>query len=202
MVVLPRLGRFPEMVSVRVLMRRMRELFTEIILPRILTADFRQDMSHGRGHVVTNETGSDEIGATRRDALRTIGASSLAFLALAGMGGNAIALGATPVSEPNLEGSYAIVRVRRVKPAFSATDLAHTVIEGFGPIVRDVPGYIDYFVVPDEPQRIWVSIGIFANKAGADESTVKAIAFGKQGTHDWVEGDPIIIAGVIDTASL
>ncbi len=150
---------------------------------------------------MTNETESGQINATRRDALRTIGGSSLALLALAGIGGHAVAQEGTPVSASSLEGTYAVVRVRKVKPAFSATNLAHTVIEGFGPIVRNVPGYIDYFVVPDEPQRTWVSIGIFTDKAGADESTVQAIAFGRQGTHDWVEGDPIIIEGVIDTAS-
>ncbi len=43
--------------------------------------------------------------------------------------------------------------------------------------------------------------GIFADKAGADESTARAITFGQQGTHDWVEGDPIIIEGAMDTAA-
>jgi len=122
------------------------------------------------------------------------------MLALAGMRHHAMAQNATPVSESELAGAYAVVRVRRVRPEYSATELARTVVEGFGPIVRQVPGYIDYVVVPDEAQRTWVSIGIFADRAGADESTVQAIAFGQQGTHDWVEGDPIIIEGVVYTA--
>jgi quinol monooxygenase YgiN len=93
------------------------------------------------------------------------------------------------------------VRVRRVKPEYSATALAREVAEGFVPIVREVPGFIHYFVVADDEQRSWVSVGIFADQAGADESTERAIAFGQQGTHDWVEGDPIIIAGAIETAA-
>jgi hypothetical protein len=44
-------------------------------------------------------------------------------------------------------------------------------------------------------------VGIFADEAGAEESTKRAVAFGQQGTHDWVEGAPIIIAGTIDTAA-
>jgi quinol monooxygenase YgiN len=142
-----------------------------------------------------------EAEATRRDALRAVGGGSLALLALAGMGGKVFAQEATPVAASTLEGTYAVVRVRKVRPEFSATALALEVGEGFVPIVREVPGFVSYFVVADEEQRSWVSVGIFADKAGADESTERAIAFGQQGTHDWVEGDPIIIEGPIDTAA-
>jgi hypothetical protein len=118
------------------------------------------------------------------------------------MDGNVLAQSATPASgATTLEGAYAVVRVRKVKPEFSATALAQEVGEGFVPIVREVPGFIHYFVVADEDQHSWVSVGIFTDKAGADESTERAIAFGQQGTHDWVEGDPIIIAGTIETSA-
>lgn len=142
-----------------------------------------------------------ESDTTRRNVLRALGGSSLGLVALAAMKGNVIAQDATPVPNASLEGAYAVVRVRRVKPEFSATALAQEVGEGFVPIVREIPGFIHYFVVADEEQRTWVSVGIFTDKAGADESTERAIAFGQQGTHDWVEGDPIIIAGTIDTAA-
>lgn len=123
------------------------------------------------------------------------------MLGLAGMGGKVFAQSATPVAGSTLEGAYAVVRVRKVRPEFSATALALEVGEGFVPIVREVPGFVSYFVVADEEQRSWVSVGVFADKAGADESTERAIAFGQQGTHDWVEGDPIIIAGQIDAGA-
>jgi quinol monooxygenase YgiN len=139
--------------------------------------------------------------ATRRDVLRTLGGGSLALLALAGMKGEVFAQEATPATAASLAGAYAVVRVRRVRPEFSATALAQEVGRGFVPIVRKVPGFLHYFVVADEEQRSWVSVGVFTDKAGADESTERAAAFGQQGTHDWVEGDPIIIAGTIDTAA-
>ena len=139
--------------------------------------------------------------ATRRDTLRAFGGGSLALLALAGMGGKVFAQEATPVATATLEGKYAVVRVRKVRPEFSATALALEVGEGFVPIVREVPGFVTYFVVADEEQRSWVSVGVFSDKEGAEESTRRAVAFGQQGTHDWVEGDPIIIEGPIDTAT-
>lgn len=117
------------------------------------------------------------------------------------MGGKVFAQEATPVAATTLVGAYSVVRVRKVRPEFSATALAQEVGEGFVPIVREVPGFVSYFVVADEEQRSWVSVGIFADKAGAEESTRRAVAFGQQGTHDWVEGDPIIIEGPIDNGA-
>ena len=139
--------------------------------------------------------------ATRRDALRAFGGGSLALLALAGLKGEVFAQSATPVAEASLVGKYAVVRVRKVRPEYTATDLAREVGEVFLPIVREVPGFVTYFVVADDEQRSWVSVGIFADKAGAEESTKRAAAFGQQGTHDWVEGDPIIIEGPIETGT-
>jgi hypothetical protein len=65
--------------------------------------------------------------------------------------------------------------------------------------VREVPGYVSYFVIADDERHTWVSVGIFTDKAGADESTERAKAFGQQGTDDMIDGDPIIIEGPIDT---
>jgi hypothetical protein len=125
------------------------------------------------------------------------GGAGLALLAIARLGGNSMAQEATPQPGAGSDGRYAIVRVRIVKPEFSAEELAREVREGFLPIVREVPGFKDYFVIANDETRSWASVGIFADKAGADESTQRAIAFGKQGTHDWVEGDPIIVEGAI-----
>jgi hypothetical protein len=128
------------------------------------------------------------------------GGTALALLAVAGFGSATLAQNATPQPGTGSEGRYAIVRVRIVRPEFSAEELATEVRQGFVPIVREVPGFIDYFVIANDETRSWASVGIFADKAGADESTARAIAFGQQGTHDWVEGDPIIVEGAIDAA--
>lgn len=89
-----------------------------------------------------------------------------------------------------------------MKPEFSAEELTRTVRDGFLPIVREAPGFAAYFVVANEEARTWISIGIFADKAGSDESTARAIEFDQRGTHDWVEPDPIIVDGVIGAAAI
>ena len=140
---------------------------------------------------------------TRREALRTLGAGALlAMLGVTGAGMAAGAQDATPAPGDELEGGYAVIRIRQVKPEYSAEELARTVREGFLPVVRDVPGFVAYFVIANEEARTWISIGIFADKAGSDESTTRAIEFGQLGTHDWVEPNPIIVDGVVGAAAL
>jgi quinol monooxygenase YgiN len=167
------------------------------------------DMFYDRGWGPTSSVSKSVIGgemtdgvrieATRRGALRTMGGASLAVLGLGGLAGRVAAQQATPVAAGDLEGTYAVARVRKVKPEYSATDVSRSVAEGFAPVVREVPGYVSYFVIADDERHTWVSVGIFTDKAGADESTERAKAFGQQGTDDMIDGDPIIIEGPIDT---
>lgn len=139
---------------------------------------------------------------TRRDAIGIAGGGiALGMLGLLGPGNTVVAQQATPEVEDSLVGSFAVVRVRRMKPGYSAVELARTVGEGFVPIVREVPGFIGYFVVADDERGTWASINIFEDRAGADESTERAADFGQQGTTNWVEGDPIIIEGLIETGA-
>ena len=142
----------------------------------------------------------DNAEATRRDALRSVGGGVLALLALLRLDGQATAQPATPLPDTSLHGAYAVARVRTVKPAYAASAVSEAVAAGFVPIVEDVPGFISYFVIADDAQRSWVSVGIFTDQAGANESTRRAREFGQQGTDEMVEGDPIIIAGTIDIA--
>ncbi len=146
------------------------------------------------------------IEATRRHALRSMGGAGLALFGLAGVSRSALAQDATPVASDgtggavvDLKDGYAVARVRRVKPEYAASDVSRSVGEGFVEIVRDVPGFVSYFVIADDERNTWMSIGVFEDKAGADESTERARAFGQQGTDDMIEGDPIIIEGPIDT---
>jgi len=144
---------------------------------------------------------TDGIDSTRRDALRTIGGGSLALLGLIGLGSQAAAQDATPQAQASLKGTYAVARVRKVKEEYLASEISQSVAEGFLPIVEQVPGFVTYFVIADDDQHSWISVGIFADKAGADESTERAKAFGQQGTDDMIDGDPVIIEGTIDTTA-
>ncbi len=71
---------------------------------------------------------------------------------------------------------YASVRKYQMDPA-SVGELTQKVEEGFVPIVSGVPGFIAYYVV-DGGDGTVLSINIFENQAGAEESTKRAA--------DWV----------------
>jgi hypothetical protein len=144
-------------------------------------------------------------GTTRRQALRFAGAgASLAALATIRFGAAAGAQVATPVAGATKEGAYAVFRTRVVLPDKSIDDLTAAVREGLVPIIMEIPGYIDYYIVQNFDTRERTGVAIFADKAGADESTAKAGEFLRSaGLADFYEDvDPVIVEGEIVIATV
>jgi len=143
---------------------------------------------------------SDAPMSTRRGALRIVGgAAALAAFATASFGGLAFAQDATPVAGGSKEGLYAVFRTRKVKPDKSIDDLTAAIREGLVPIIRGIPGFVEYYIVQNMETRERTSVSIFADKTGTDESTKQASAFlNGQGLADYYEDvNPVIQEGVI-----
>ena len=141
---------------------------------------------------------------TRRGALKLAG--GMALLAFAASGSNqTVAQEASPVASPaggnDLNGKYVVIRIRTVKPDRSADELMALIRDGFVPLVQDVPGFVWYVAGVNPETRGQFSVGVFADKAGAAESTRRAAEWGKLGAADFVEGDPIVYEGVIGVAA-
>ena len=140
---------------------------------------------------------------TRRTALRLAGGGVALALLAAQAGDRATAHEATPTAERAKRDAYAVMRTRAIKAEKSIDDLTTAVQDGFVPIVRQIPGFIDYYVVQDSETRQLTAVSIFADQAGTDESTKQASAFlTGQGLADYAEDvDPVITEGTIVVAS-
>lgn len=137
---------------------------------------------------------------SRRAALRVAGsgALALAMLGVAGLNGRAIAQEATPTAERASKiGRYVVMRTRTVKADVSIDELNAIVSNGLAPLIRAIPGYVDYYVVQNEDTRERTAVSIFNDRAGIEESTRQAAEY-LSGYPDYYEDlDPILHEGAI-----
>jgi hypothetical protein len=141
---------------------------------------------------------------TRRDALKLAGGAALLAFSGSGAGRATLAQEASPVASAGsggLNGKYVVIRLRTVKPDRSADELMALIQEGFVPLVEDVPGFIWYVTGVNPETRGQFSVGVFADEAGAAESTRRAEEWGEQGAADFVEDDLTVYEGVIGVAA-
>ena len=75
-----------------------------------------------------------------------------------------------------------------------AAELARRVREEFLPIVRDVPGFVGYYVVDGGNGKI-ASVTVCQDAAGVEESNRRAASWVKERLAELVTGGPDVIAG-------
>ena len=95
-----------------------------------------------------------------------------------------------------------VIRSRTLKPDRSGAELLDLIREGFVPLLEAAPGFVAYLAAANEETRDQFSIGVFESEEGAEESTRIAAEWGAQGAADFVEGDPVVIAGTIALAAV
>jgi hypothetical protein len=119
----------------------------------------------------------------RRSAVTGVGAALAAGL-LGLRGAPAVeARQATPAAGG---AGYLVTRRYRLKSGATYEELTRRVNEGFVPIIQEVPGFIEYLLVePGDGTHLAVSI--FADQAGADESTQRARGWAEEAVDELVE---------------
>jgi hypothetical protein len=132
---------------------------------------------------------------TRRNAVLRLGSGGLAAL----LGSRVIVAAAQEASpmagEPAAGRAYLAIRQYQFAPDRTIEELAAAVESGFMPIVRDVPGFLEYLLV--ETSEGPLSISIFADQAGAEESTRRAADWVQQNLADFFAGPPTVTTGSV-----
>lgn len=90
---------------------------------------------------------------------------------------------------------HASIRRYKAKPG-SASELARRAQEGFVPLVSGLPGFIAYYGLAVGSDVVTVSI--FEDQAGEEESTRRAAEWVQHNLADFIEGPPEVIAGHVD----
>jgi hypothetical protein len=157
---------------------------------------------------MTDETKAPDLFTTprsRRDTLRVGGAFGLAAMAALVAGPAAVLAQSAapdasmaPAAGGSLAGKYVVVRFRQFKDGVDIAEAQKIISEGFVPLNQAVPGFVSYFGSADPATGAGVYIGVFADKAGSDESNRIAAEWLQTNGYDWFEGDPTIYEGVID----
>jgi hypothetical protein len=86
--------------------------------------------------------------------------------------------------------------VRRYEGVSDPSEVAQRVNEGFLPTIREIPGFVDYYLV-DGGDGMIVSTSIFEDPSGEEESNWRAGEFVGQHLAPLLPNPPHITAGEV-----
>jgi hypothetical protein len=91
--------------------------------------------------------------------------------------------------------AYLATRQYQLAPGRTMEELAALVESGFLPILEQVPGFLEYFLV--ETSGGAQSISVFTDPAGAEESPRRAADWVQQNLADFFAGPPTVTTGSV-----
>ena len=140
-------------------------------------------------------TSSGSAALSRRSAVLRLGSGGLAAL-LAGSVISVAAQEASPMAGTPAAGrAYLVTRQYQLAPGHTIEELAAVVESGFLPILRSVPGFLEYFLVGTDGGVL--SISVFTEQAGMDESTRRAADWVQQALAGFFTGPPTVTTGSV-----
>jgi hypothetical protein len=140
-------------------------------------------------------TSSGSAGLSRRSAVLRLGGGGLAAL-LAGSSIPTAAQEASPMAGTSAAGqAYLAIRQYQLAPGHTMEELSALAESGFIPILRQVPGFQEYVLV--ETGEGVLSISIFTDQAGAEESTRRAADWVQQNLAGFYTGPPTVTTGSV-----
>jgi hypothetical protein len=138
---------------------------------------------------------SGSTALSRRSVVLRLGSGGLAAL-LASSGLSAMAQEASPMAGTPAAGrAYLAIREYLLAPDRTMEELHAAVESGFMPIVKDVPGFRGYLLV--ETGEGVISISVFEDQTGTEESTARAADWVQENLADFVAGPPTVTTGSV-----
>jgi hypothetical protein len=142
-----------------------------------------------------DRTSSGSAALSRRSAVLRLGSGGLAAL-LASSLVPAAAQEASPMAGTPAAGrAYLAIRQYQLASGRTMEELIGLVESGFMPIVKQVSGFQDYFLV--ETGEGVISISVFADQTGAEESTARAADWVQQNLTGFFTGPPTVTTGSV-----
>jgi hypothetical protein len=136
-------------------------------------------------------TSTGTAALSRRSAVLRLGSGSLAVLLASGI----LPVAAQETGTPAAGRAYLAIRQYQLTSGHTMEELHAAVESGFMPIVRGVPGFLEYFLVGTEDGA--VSISVFMDQTGAKESTARAADWVKQNLTGFFTGPPTVTTGSV-----
>ena len=106
-----------------------------------------------------------------------------------------------PAPSGELVGKYVLIRLRQPNPEWPVAEVMALIGEGYVPLARQIPGFVAYFGSADPVSGDQAYVGVFDDKAGADESTRIAGEWLRENSYTFFAGDPTLAEGVIGAAA-
>jgi hypothetical protein len=133
---------------------------------------------------------------SRRSAVLRLGSGGLVALLASSVIPTAAQAASPMAGTPAAGQAYLAIRQYQLAPDRTMEELAAVVESGFLPIVRSVPGFREY-VLAETAEGDVVSISVFADQTGAEESTRQAADWVQQNLAGFFNGPPTVTTGSV-----
>lgn len=90
---------------------------------------------------------------------------------------------------------YTVVRHYKGEPGHTE-EVTRRLQEGFVPLLRQVPGFTGYYVMDLGDGEI-MSVSVYQDKAGADESIRRASGWVRENLAQWFPNPPQVLEGEV-----
>lgn len=138
---------------------------------------------------------SGAAGVSRRSAVLRLGGGGLAALLASSVLPTAAQDASPMAGTPAAGQEYLAIRQYQLAPGHTMEELVAKVGNGLAPILEEVPGFREHLLA--ETDEGMLSISVFADQSGVEESSRQAAGWVQQNLADFFTGPPVETTGSV-----